>query len=66
MAIDKRDVEKIIAGVVGVVDIGSRIATLIESIIDGGEPFVPAYSGNGAGNSPRSDYNYGHEMLNRL
>lgn len=50
MAIDRGDVEKIIAGVVGIGVVGLGIAALVEAVIDGGESFVPAYSGNGGGN----------------
>lgn len=66
MAIDRSDVEKIIAGVVGVGVVGLGIAALIESVIDGGEPFVPEYSGNGRDNSSEDDDDdeYGNEYVN--
>lgn len=51
MAIDRGDVEKIIAGVVGIGIVGLGITALVEAAIDGGEPFVPAYGGNRGGNS---------------
>lgn len=55
MAIDRENVEKIIAGVVGVGVVGLGIAALIESVIDGGEPFISSYSGNGGDSTPESD-----------
>lgn len=55
MAIDREDVEKIIAGVVGIGVVGLGIAALVESVIDGGEPFIPSYGGNRDGNVPESD-----------
>lgn len=45
MAIDKDDVEKIIAGVVGVGVVGLGIAALISTVIDGGDPFSPSDEG---------------------
>ena len=41
MAINKSDIEKIIAGVVGVGVVGIGIAALIDRTIDRGEPFTP-------------------------
>ena len=58
MAVDKEDVAKIIAGVVGIGAVGLGIRALIESVIDGGEPFVPSYSGSSTGNTPESDDEY--------
>lgn len=55
MAIDRENIEKIIADVVGVGVVGLGIAALIETVIDGGEPFVPAYSGASGGNSAELD-----------
>lgn len=54
MAIDREDVEKIIAGVVGVGVVGLGIAALIEAVVDGGDPYVPTYSGNNR-NAPDAD-----------
>ena len=55
MAIDRGDVEKIIVGVVGIGVVGLGIAALVEAAIDGGGPFVPAYSGDGSGNSQKPE-----------
>ncbi|WP_455099568.1 AAA domain-containing protein [Peptostreptococcus stomatis] len=55
MAIDREDVEKIIAGVVGVGVVGLGIAALIEAVVDGGESYVPTYGSNNAGNTSDSD-----------
>ncbi len=50
MAIDREDIEKIIAGVVGL-----GIAASLESVIDGGKPFVPSYDSNSGGSTSESD-----------
>lgn len=55
MAIDRENVEKIIAGVVGVGVVGLGISALIESVIDGGEPFAPSYSGSRSGSAPEPE-----------
>lgn len=55
MANDGGDIAKIIAGVVGISVVGLGIAALIETVIDGGGPFVPAYSSVSSGNSPEPD-----------
>lgn len=43
MAIDRDDVEKIIAGVVGLGVVGIGIAALINAVVDGGETYTPTY-----------------------
>ena len=55
MAIDKKDIAKKIAEVVGAGAVGLAIGALIEYAIDGGEPFIPAYSGNRGGNTAEPD-----------
>ena len=55
MAIDRENVEKIIAGFVGVGVVGLGISALIESVIDGGEPFAPSYSGSRSGSAPEPE-----------
>lgn len=55
MAIDRSDVEKIIAGVVGVSVVGLGIAALIDAVIDGGDTFVPSYDGNNDRDSSGED-----------
>ncbi|MCC8173093.1 MAG: hypothetical protein LIO65_01480, partial [Odoribacter sp.] len=46
MAIDIEYVKKIIAGVVGAGAVVGVVSSLIEKMIDRGEPYVPSYSGN--------------------
>lgn len=46
MAIDRGDVEKIIASVIDVGVVGLGIAALLESFVDSGEPFIPMYGRN--------------------
>lgn len=58
MAIDRSDVEKIIAGVVGVGVVGLGIAALIDAVIDGGDTFVPSYDGNNDRDSSDEDEYY--------
>lgn len=58
MAINKDDIEKIIAGVVGVGivgNVGLGIDALVDSVVDGGGAFESSYGGNGNSPEPEED-----------
>lgn len=60
MAIDREDVAKIIAGVLGVGVVGAGIVALIESFIEDDAPFVPSY-GNSNSSAANDDDEYGYD-----
>lgn len=62
MTMDREDVEKIIAGVVGVGVVGIEIKKLIESKIDDDVPFVPSYVPTNLNNADEdNNHDYGYE-----